>query len=113
LLTLSQKGGFGDFIGWSPQHTNVYMSKDRPGKKFWVKNYKPSTQENLRKIAIIDIKRFFFKDSGNPEQLWKFLARRKGPECNWEKLKSAAHDIYSLGYDTFWKKWEHCFKEKK
>lgn len=112
LLTLSQKGGFGDFIGWSYQGTNVYHSKDLPGKKFWHKDYKSPEQATSQKIAIIDTKRFSFKDIGSPDQLWKFIARRKDQECSWEQLKAAANDIQSLGYDTFWNKWEHCFKEK-
>lgn len=114
LVTLSRKSEFTDFAG-GPRGTNVFFSKDRPGKKFWRPNFRVENQSNSRKIAIIDTKRFF---SGwayaSDHALFSFFglfSNTKNCSGEWRKLEQD----FNNNYDLFWNKWEHCFKapEKK
>ena len=39
------------------------------------------------------------------------LTKRKGKECHWEMIRHDTYDTVYPGFEEFWKKWEHCFKE--
>ncbi len=115
LMTLSKEGGFSDFIGGRRFGcANVYFSQDRPGKKFWQKNFK-SPANNTRKIAIIDTKWFTFGNF-DTNDLWELLTRGTHKnECDnamtHGMMRIHAHDgIAQLSFEEFWKKWEHCFR---
>ena len=118
LITLAEKGRFWDFIGGgSAVNPNVYMTQDRPGKKFWIKHTNQSQQDNPKKIAIIDTK---YLDSGkfrasDTMPLWKSLTIEKASPCD-------SYDIFMdyksfsgtqakhPKFDQFWNKWQRCFK---
>ena len=114
LLIVAKKGKFSDFIGSAGiDHPNAYLIQDHPGKNFWVKQSNQLNQDNAKKIAIIDTKRFFFIlpnfGADNPKFLWKLLTKEKSSSCKYYKIWRD-YSTHGQSFDQFWNKWEPCFK---
>ena len=114
IAILSRKAGVWDFTGLDYKFgcTNIFFSKDRPGKKFWLDDFKVHAQSNSRKIAIIDTKRLF--TDGHLGYLRKMFSntglKAQQMGCSWNELQP---NFEQMNSDGFWNKWEKCFKDYK
>ena len=114
IAILAKKAGFWDFRGGDFKFgcTNVFFSKDRPGKRFWLDDFKVPGQPDSRKIAIIDTKRLF--TDGNVGYLREMFSntglKAQQMGCSWNELQP---NFEQMNFDNFWNKWEKCFKDHK
>ena len=113
IAILSKKAEVWDLRGRNFKFgcTNVFFSKDRPGKKFWFDDFKVPAQPDSRKIAIIDTKRLF-TDGGHLGALREMFSntelKAQQMGCSWNELQP---NFEQMNSEDFWNKWEKCFKD--